>query len=231
MEEDQVVVEKEVSVKRAIDYVSNATFPLYEPTKAYVVAIIYAYLLNIHFNEDFYEVLDDPELFYDPDPHLVRYSEDKEMFDELIHCLGPFTLWRNKGWAIRTAAYFWLECTDDGIDFSASADDMLLNEFLDTKKLTSMAAGIMRSGAGAEAVTTWERAEAIKVEEPMLLKFIHNALRHVNCKRAKTIVGQRCTIFDRDSTKSTEKIRCLGCGQEMVSGLTFIPDEPNTATQ
>lgn len=53
------------------------------PAKSYFVAICYAKWISEDFDEDFYEVLDDPDLLPN-DPHFVNYSEAVEIYDEII---------------------------------------------------------------------------------------------------------------------------------------------------
>jgi hypothetical protein len=54
------------------------------PAKSYVVAICYAKWLEQDFGEDFYEVLDDPELLFGNDPYFVPYSEDENIYDAIL---------------------------------------------------------------------------------------------------------------------------------------------------
>ena len=54
------------------------------PAKSYVVGICYAKWLEQDFGEDFYEVLDDPELLYGNDPYFVPYSEDEQIYDAIL---------------------------------------------------------------------------------------------------------------------------------------------------
>lgn len=58
------------------------------PGKAYAVAVIYAKLLVDNFEEDFYEVLDDPLLMFGNDYNFVTYSEGQVVYDALIEALG-----------------------------------------------------------------------------------------------------------------------------------------------
>lgn len=53
------------------------------PAKSYFVAICYATWIADDFQEDFYEVLDDPDLLPD-DPYFVPYSEAQETYDEIL---------------------------------------------------------------------------------------------------------------------------------------------------
>lgn len=58
------------------------------PGKSYAIAVIYARLLRDHFDEDFYEVLDDPDLLFGNDPYFVPYSENKTDYDKILEGLG-----------------------------------------------------------------------------------------------------------------------------------------------
>ena len=54
------------------------------PAKSYVVAICYAKWLEQDFGEDFYEVLDDPDLLYGNDPYFVPYSNDEGTYNAIL---------------------------------------------------------------------------------------------------------------------------------------------------
>lgn len=54
------------------------------PAKSYFVAICYASWISKDFNEDFYELLNDPMLLSGNDPYFVTYENDKEIYDQLI---------------------------------------------------------------------------------------------------------------------------------------------------
>lgn len=58
------------------------------PAKSYFVAVLYAKLLVEHFNADFYEVLDDPELLYGNDPHFIPYTEARPVYDTVLSKIG-----------------------------------------------------------------------------------------------------------------------------------------------
>ena len=53
------------------------------PAKSYFVAICYAHWIAEDFYQDFYEVLDDEDLLPN-DPHFEPYSNDKEIYDEIL---------------------------------------------------------------------------------------------------------------------------------------------------
>lgn len=54
------------------------------PAKSYFVAICYAQWIAEDFNEDFYQLLNDPDLLYGNDPHFVTYKEDVDTYDNII---------------------------------------------------------------------------------------------------------------------------------------------------
>jgi len=61
------------------------------PSKSFVVAICYAKWLSKEFAENFWEVLDDPELLYNNDPYFVPYKYSKmskEIYDTIINNVG-----------------------------------------------------------------------------------------------------------------------------------------------
>jgi hypothetical protein len=62
------------------------------PAKSYAVAICYASWIAEDFDEDFYEVLNDPELLAGNDPYFVPYEEDKYTYDEIIDVVLPLQM-------------------------------------------------------------------------------------------------------------------------------------------
>lgn len=54
------------------------------PAKSYFVAYCYAYWISQDFNEDFWELLRDPELLYGNDPYFKTYDESPEVYDHLF---------------------------------------------------------------------------------------------------------------------------------------------------
>ncbi len=73
-----------------IDYIekpSSETGWMY-PAKSYIVGIAYAYWLSKDFGEDFYELLNDPDLLYNNDPYFVPYHTDHETYDKIIEHIG-----------------------------------------------------------------------------------------------------------------------------------------------
>lgn len=89
------------------------------PAKSYVVALVFARLLELHFEESFYDVLNDPELLYGSDPHFVPYGDDKETYDAILTFLGGPENIPLKGPLIdHTVHYFKEECLGEAECFS-----------------------------------------------------------------------------------------------------------------
>jgi hypothetical protein len=131
IEDTELVVEDNVNVPAAMKYLQEQSFPLIQPSKSRVVAIVYAKLLSIMYDGDFYKVLDDPELLTD-DCHFVPYSQDKEGYDLLLANLPNVNKWETMGgWVLRTMKYFWMECTWTGCDFAMTASDEEMQSFLE----------------------------------------------------------------------------------------------------
>lgn len=61
----------------------NTESQLIYPAKAYFVAIVYAKCMEKYFFEDFYKMLDDPELLSD-DKYFVTYENDKNTYDSVL---------------------------------------------------------------------------------------------------------------------------------------------------
>lgn len=72
----------------ASQYFSKECTLLSYPAKSYCVAVIYAHLLNFYFNEDFFEVLNDPELLCLNDDYFVPYLQEQEFYDLLLGKIG-----------------------------------------------------------------------------------------------------------------------------------------------
>jgi len=67
-----------------IDYFYTPSDLLVYPAKSYAVALIYAQLLVNHFNEDFYNVLNDENLLYGNDSYFVAYHNAKYVYDTVL---------------------------------------------------------------------------------------------------------------------------------------------------
>jgi hypothetical protein len=73
--------------KQIIDYVSSYFSHQMDtvfPGKSYAVAIVYAKLISKYFNEDFFEVLNDPDLFIGTDKYFTPYGDNQGVYDEII---------------------------------------------------------------------------------------------------------------------------------------------------
>lgn len=58
------------------------------PSKSYVVAIVYARLLEEFFGGDKMDYLNDPELLFGSDPYFKTYSEDMECYDKILSTIS-----------------------------------------------------------------------------------------------------------------------------------------------
>ena len=54
------------------------------PSKSYFVAICYAHWISVDFNEDFIDLLNDPDLLAGNDPYFVTYKEDPDTYDYIL---------------------------------------------------------------------------------------------------------------------------------------------------
>lgn len=79
-------------VESILDHFTKEQPDLIYPTKSYFVAIIYSKLLGVHFNEQFYTALNDPDLLYGNDKFFVPYSEATLVYDTVIRRLPWFPL-------------------------------------------------------------------------------------------------------------------------------------------
>jgi hypothetical protein len=69
-------------------YILDETAPLVFPCKSYAVAVIYAKLIAKYFNEDFYDVLSDPELMFNNDRFFIPYSRDMFTYNAILNDLN-----------------------------------------------------------------------------------------------------------------------------------------------
>ncbi len=79
---------KDDILENAIKYFTTNELGWVYPAKSYVVAICYARWLNQHFNEDFYESLNDPDLLHGNDPYYVPYEQDKDTYNKILNAVG-----------------------------------------------------------------------------------------------------------------------------------------------
>lgn len=100
----------------AIDYISHRGDVGIYPGKSYMVAIIYATLIEQVYGEDFFETLNDPELLFGQDRCFVPYSQDPQNYDAILQALEKIPNWIESGWAPKTVEYFHLECTQAGVE-------------------------------------------------------------------------------------------------------------------
>lgn len=68
----------------AIRYFNERDIGWIYPGKSYAVAVLYAWWLSQDFNEDFIQLLDDPDLLHGNDPYFVPYSQDPENYVKII---------------------------------------------------------------------------------------------------------------------------------------------------
>lgn len=78
----------EDAIRHFEEYVNEWIYP----SKSYVVAICYATWISEDFDEDFYELLNDPDLLAGNDPYFVPYEEDKYTYDRIIEEVLPLQM-------------------------------------------------------------------------------------------------------------------------------------------
>ena len=74
----------ETTVEDAVTYLTDGTSYLRFPGAARAVAIATADFVARNFNEDFYKVLNDPNLMHNNDPYFRTYQEEKSIYDEIL---------------------------------------------------------------------------------------------------------------------------------------------------
>lgn len=77
------IEESDDIVNNAIRYFNEKNVGWIYPAKSYMVAICYAFWIMEDYNENFYDVLDDPELL-PLDKHFVPYKEDSDTYNSII---------------------------------------------------------------------------------------------------------------------------------------------------
>ena len=70
-------------VNNAIRYFREKDVGWIYPAKSYMVALCYAFWIMEDYDENFYDVLKDPELL-PLDPYFVPYKEDSNTYNEII---------------------------------------------------------------------------------------------------------------------------------------------------
>jgi hypothetical protein len=108
-------------VTAALNYVREKADVGTYPGKSYIVAIIYATMINKVYGDDFLQTLNDPDLLYGQDDFFVPYSQDKQAYDSILEELKSIPNWIEGGWAPKTVEYFYLECTESGFDMVNSS--------------------------------------------------------------------------------------------------------------
>jgi hypothetical protein len=93
-------------VDSAVRYFLENTQGWVYPAKSYVVAICYARWLSKDYNEDLYELLNDPDLLYGNDPYFVTYSSDPGTYDSIIKEIGGWSFDETKGIIPDVRKYF-----------------------------------------------------------------------------------------------------------------------------
>lgn len=84
-------VVEDTDVSRIVEYFTTDGINLSFPAKSYAVAIIYAILIEHYFGDSVIDTLDDPHLFVGTDKHFVRYSDDRDTYDQALALLGDIT--------------------------------------------------------------------------------------------------------------------------------------------
>lgn len=88
-----ITVDQETIVQNAVNYLVHGTDYLLFPGAARAVAIAAADFISREFNEDFFDVLNDPNLMHGNDPYFVPYEKDKETYDEIIKAVNGKINW------------------------------------------------------------------------------------------------------------------------------------------
>lgn len=104
-------------IEYAVSYFSEECKELSYPAKSYCVAIIYSHLLNFYFGEDFYEVLNDPDLLNSNDDFFRPYGDVKSLYDHILKHIQfseSFTLNLNLTQVRSTYEYFLEEFSVEG---------------------------------------------------------------------------------------------------------------------
>lgn len=82
----------EATIQYCLTYYTKATEEVLYPGKSYVVALLYAHLLQKCFNEDFFESLRDPLLLSGNDKYFVPYSESSAPIYDSVLKIFPLHL-------------------------------------------------------------------------------------------------------------------------------------------
>ena len=98
-------------VNEIVDFFISGSKLIY-PAKSYFVAIVYAKLLEEHFNENFYDCLSDKELLPD-DYFFVPYNRNRNVYNAVLSKIGDPLEYKA---AEKTKEYFYQEFLLDGTD-------------------------------------------------------------------------------------------------------------------
>lgn len=94
-----IIFDEENVVEDAIKYLQDGSTYLKFPGAARAVAYAAADLIAQEFGENFFEVLNDPNLMHGNDPYFKTYEEDKEVYNEIVQRL-PAINWNSERMAI-----------------------------------------------------------------------------------------------------------------------------------
>ena len=98
-------------VNEIVDFFISGSKLIY-PAKSYFVAIVYAKLLEEHFDENFYDCLSDKELLPD-DYFFVPYNRNRNVYNAVLSKIGDPLEYKA---AEKTKEYFYQEFLLDGTD-------------------------------------------------------------------------------------------------------------------
>lgn len=87
-----------------------------QPARSRMVAIVYATLIEKIYGEDFYDTLNDENLFLGSDDFFQPYLQDSDVYDKIIEQLALIPDWMEKGCIPEFVRQFNLQCTQEGID-------------------------------------------------------------------------------------------------------------------
>jgi hypothetical protein len=79
-----IIFDEGTTVEDAATYLTDGSSYLRFPGAARAVAIATADFVARNFDEDFFEVLNDPFLMQNIDPYFKTYTQDKETYDQIL---------------------------------------------------------------------------------------------------------------------------------------------------
>ena len=77
------LIEQE-TIDKAVEYLTQEMHLLSFPSKSYAVALIYSYLIEKIFHEDFWIPLNDQQLFCGNDKYFRTYNESSNIYDAIL---------------------------------------------------------------------------------------------------------------------------------------------------